>query len=138
MTEEQRGSATEQLFKYAVERINRDPELLSNTTLIYDIHYVDREDSWHASKKGNDGSDYSKHVVQSIVWYVFCIRSTPPITGQSFLRIAKTSVRTLSMTTPTKLFNHGARDTGAFKVDFHCSKIISIEWCYSIETRQSY
>lgn len=53
MTEEQRGSPTEQLFKYAVERINRDPELLTNTTLIYDIHYVDREDSWHASKKGN-------------------------------------------------------------------------------------
>jgi ionotropic kainate glutamate receptor 2 len=52
MTEEQRGSQTEQLFKYAVERINRDPELLPNTTLIYDIHYVDREDSWHASKKG--------------------------------------------------------------------------------------
>ncbi|XP_046446543.1 glutamate receptor ionotropic, kainate 2-like isoform X4 [Daphnia pulex] len=51
MTEEQRGSQTEQLFKYAVERINRDPELLPNTTLIYDIHYVDREDSWHASKK---------------------------------------------------------------------------------------
>jgi ionotropic kainate glutamate receptor 2 len=52
MTEEQRGGPTEQLFKYAVERINRDPELLPNTTLIYDIHYVDREDSWHASKKG--------------------------------------------------------------------------------------
>lgn len=52
MTEEQRGSPTEQLFKYAVERINRDPELLPNTTLIYDIHYVDREDSWHTSKKG--------------------------------------------------------------------------------------
>ncbi|XP_057374823.1 glutamate receptor ionotropic, kainate 2-like isoform X2 [Daphnia carinata] len=51
MTEEQRGSPTEQLFKYAVERINRDPELLPNTTLIYDIHYVDREDSWHTSKK---------------------------------------------------------------------------------------
>ena len=52
MTEEQRGGPTEQLFKYAVERINRDPELLPNTTLLYDIHYVDREDSWHASKKG--------------------------------------------------------------------------------------
>ena len=52
MTEEQRGGPTEQLFKYAVERINRDTELLPNTTLIYDIHYVDREDSWHASKKG--------------------------------------------------------------------------------------
>lgn len=57
LTEEQRGSPTEQLFKYAVERINRDPELLSNTTLIYDIHYVDREDSWHASKKGNEFVD---------------------------------------------------------------------------------
>lgn len=52
MTEEQRGGPTEQLFKYAVEKINRDPVLLLNTTLIYDIHYVDREDSWHASKKG--------------------------------------------------------------------------------------
>lgn len=52
LTEDQRGSTTELLFKYAVARINRDPELLPNTTLLYDIHYVSPEDSFHASKKG--------------------------------------------------------------------------------------
>jgi hypothetical protein len=73
MTEEQRGSQTEQLFKYAVERINRDPELLPNTTLIYDIHYVDREDSWHASKKGTSVlmlnlSSQSRSLVCKVEW----------------------------------------------------------------------
>lgn len=59
LTEEQRGSATEQLFKYAVARINRDVELLPNTTLLYDIHYVKPEDSFHASKKGARYEDVS-------------------------------------------------------------------------------
>lgn len=52
LTEDQRGSSTEQLFKYAVDKINRDPTLLPNTNLVFDIQYVDKGDSWHASKKG--------------------------------------------------------------------------------------
>ena len=55
-TEEQRGSATELVFKYAVARINNDTDLLPNSTLVYDIHYVRREDSFHASKKGGRNS----------------------------------------------------------------------------------
>ena len=51
LTEDQRGGPTEMVFKYAISRINRNPELLPNTTLTYDIHYVNREDSFHASKK---------------------------------------------------------------------------------------
>lgn len=51
-TEDQRESPTELAFKYAVYRINKDHSILPNTTLVYDIQYVPREDSFHASKKG--------------------------------------------------------------------------------------
>ncbi|XP_047500230.1 glutamate receptor ionotropic, kainate 1-like [Penaeus chinensis] len=50
-TEEQREGPTELAFKYAVYRINKDSSLLSNTTLVYDIQYVPKDDSFHASKK---------------------------------------------------------------------------------------
>lgn len=50
-TEEQREGPTELAFKYAVYRINKDASLLSNTTLVYDIQYVPKDDSFHASKK---------------------------------------------------------------------------------------
>ena len=52
MTEEQRGGATELVFKYAVARINNDSTLLAKSRLVYDIHYVDRDDTFHATKKG--------------------------------------------------------------------------------------
>lgn len=39
-------------FRYAVQRINRDRNILPNTTLVYDIQYVAKDDSFHASKKG--------------------------------------------------------------------------------------
>lgn len=51
-TAEQREGPTELAFKYAVYRINKDSSLLPNTTLVYDIQYVPRDDSFHASKKG--------------------------------------------------------------------------------------
>ncbi|KAG8181235.1 hypothetical protein JTE90_027905 [Oedothorax gibbosus] len=51
-TDDQRESPTELAFKYAVYRINKDRTILPNTTLVYDIQYVPREDSFHASKKG--------------------------------------------------------------------------------------
>lgn len=54
-TEEQREGPTELAFKYAVYRINKDASLLSNTTLVYDIQYVPKDDSFHASKKGEYG-----------------------------------------------------------------------------------
>ncbi|XP_042204499.1 glutamate receptor ionotropic, kainate 2-like isoform X1 [Homarus americanus] len=50
-TVDQREGPTELAFKYAVYRINKDSELLPNTTLVYDIQYVPRDDSFHASKK---------------------------------------------------------------------------------------
>ena len=53
-TEDQRESPTELAFKYAVYRINKDHSILPNTTLVYDIQYVPREDSFHASKKGKN------------------------------------------------------------------------------------
>jgi ionotropic kainate glutamate receptor 2 len=51
-TEEQRDSSAELAFKYAVYRINKDKHILPRTNLVYDIQYVPRDDSFHASKKG--------------------------------------------------------------------------------------
>uniref|UniRef100_A0A1B6D2C1 Glutamate receptor ionotropic, kainate 2 n=1 Tax=Clastoptera arizonana TaxID=38151 RepID=A0A1B6D2C1_9HEMI len=50
-TQDQKESSTELAFKYAVYKINKDKHLLPKTTLIYDIQYVPRDDSFHASKK---------------------------------------------------------------------------------------
>ncbi|XP_063237624.1 glutamate receptor ionotropic, kainate 2 isoform X3 [Bacillus rossius redtenbacheri] len=50
-TEDQKDSSTELAFKYAVYRVNKDKHLLPNTTLVYDIQYVPRDDSFRASKK---------------------------------------------------------------------------------------
>lgn len=52
-TQEEKDSSTELAFKYAVYRINKDRTLLPKTTLVYDIQYVPKDDSFHASKKGN-------------------------------------------------------------------------------------
>ncbi|KAF6208028.1 hypothetical protein GE061_016477 [Apolygus lucorum] len=50
-TQDQKESATELAFKYAVYRINKDKNLLPKSTLVYDIQYVSKDDSFHASKK---------------------------------------------------------------------------------------
>ncbi|XP_068222545.1 glutamate receptor ionotropic, kainate 2-like [Palaemon carinicauda] len=50
-TDDQRDSATELAFKYAVYRINNDKVILPNTTLVFDIQYVPRDDSFHTAKK---------------------------------------------------------------------------------------
>ncbi|XP_023314966.1 glutamate receptor ionotropic, kainate 2-like isoform X1 [Trichogramma pretiosum] len=50
-THDQRNSSTELAFKYAVHKINKDRIVLPNTTLMYDIQYVPKDDSFHASKK---------------------------------------------------------------------------------------
>ncbi|XP_042867558.1 glutamate receptor ionotropic, kainate 2-like [Penaeus japonicus] len=50
-TEDQRDSPTELAFKYAVYRINSDKVILPNTTLVFDIQYVPRDDSFHTAKK---------------------------------------------------------------------------------------
>ncbi|KAF2902667.1 hypothetical protein ILUMI_03520 [Ignelater luminosus] len=55
-TEDQRDSITELAFKYAVYKINRDKTILPYTSLEYDIRYVPRDDSFHASKKGIEES----------------------------------------------------------------------------------
>lgn len=50
--EDQKNSCTELAFKYAVHRINRNKNILPGSMLAYDIEYVPRGDSFHASKKG--------------------------------------------------------------------------------------
>ncbi|XP_037043817.1 glutamate receptor ionotropic, kainate 2 isoform X2 [Bradysia coprophila] len=50
-TEDQKDSSTELAFKYGVYRINKDKNILPKTTLIYDISYVPRDDSFRATKK---------------------------------------------------------------------------------------
>ncbi|CAB3384932.1 Hypothetical predicted protein [Cloeon dipterum] len=51
-TEDQKDSSTELAFKYAVYRINKEKTILPNTTLVYDIQYVPKDDSFRTSKKG--------------------------------------------------------------------------------------
>ncbi|RZF41428.1 hypothetical protein LSTR_LSTR000142, partial [Laodelphax striatellus] len=50
-TQDEKDSSTELAFKYAVYRINKDKSLLPNTTIMYDIQYVPRDDSFRTSKK---------------------------------------------------------------------------------------
>ena len=52
-TQDQKDSSSELAFKYAVYKINKDKNLLPDTTLVYDVQHVPRDDSFHASKKGN-------------------------------------------------------------------------------------
>nr|CAD7423216.1 unnamed protein product [Timema monikensis] len=62
-TEDQKDSSTELAFKYAVYRINKDKYLLPRTSLIYDIQYVPKDDSFHASKKACQQVQYGVHAV---------------------------------------------------------------------------
>ena len=50
-TEDQKDSPTELAFKYAVYEINRGQRVLQNHTIVYDIQYVPREDSFRTTKK---------------------------------------------------------------------------------------
>ncbi|XP_059056605.1 glutamate receptor ionotropic, kainate 2 [Achroia grisella] len=50
-TEEARGGSAELAFKYAVYRINKERNLLPNSTLIYDIQYTTVKDSFSTYKK---------------------------------------------------------------------------------------
>ncbi|XP_024885046.1 glutamate receptor ionotropic, kainate 1 isoform X5 [Temnothorax curvispinosus] len=50
-TEDQKDSPSELAFKYAIYKINKDKTLLANTTLVYDIQYVPKDDSFRTSKK---------------------------------------------------------------------------------------
>lgn len=44
------GSAMEHVFRYTVHKINQDKSILPATTLVHDIQYVSRNDSFHAGK----------------------------------------------------------------------------------------
>ncbi|KAK0081089.1 hypothetical protein PV325_012811 [Microctonus aethiopoides] len=50
-THDQKNSSTELAFKYAVYKINKEKVILPKTNLVYDIQYVPKDDSFHASKK---------------------------------------------------------------------------------------
>ncbi|XP_023247067.1 glutamate receptor ionotropic, kainate 2 [Copidosoma floridanum] len=50
-TEDQKDTPSELAFKYAVYKINKEKVLLPNTTMVYDIQYVPRDDSFRTSKK---------------------------------------------------------------------------------------
>ncbi|CAH2002859.1 unnamed protein product [Acanthoscelides obtectus] len=50
-TDDQKNSSVELAFKYAVYRINKERTLLPNTTLVYDIQYVPKDDSFRTYKK---------------------------------------------------------------------------------------
>ncbi|XP_077294860.1 glutamate receptor ionotropic, kainate 2 [Arctopsyche grandis] len=50
-SEDMKGCSAELAFKYAVYRINKDRALLPQSTLVYDIQYVPKKDSFRATKK---------------------------------------------------------------------------------------
>ena len=50
--EDQKDSTSELAFKYAVYKINKEKSILPKTKLVYDIQYVFKDDSFHASKRG--------------------------------------------------------------------------------------
>jgi hypothetical protein len=58
--EDQKDGSAELAFKYAVYRLNRERTILPNTTLVYDIQYVPRDDSFRTSKKGNNNNNNNK------------------------------------------------------------------------------
>ncbi|XP_060534775.1 glutamate receptor ionotropic, kainate 2 [Cylas formicarius] len=62
-TEDQKNSSSELAFKYAVYKINKERELLPNTTLVYDIQYVPRDDSFRTSKKACRQMEYGVQAI---------------------------------------------------------------------------
>lgn len=44
------GTAMEHVFRYTVHKINQDKSILPTTSLVHDIQYVSRNDSFHAGK----------------------------------------------------------------------------------------
>ncbi|XP_076379459.1 glutamate receptor ionotropic, kainate 2 isoform X9 [Megalopta genalis] len=62
-THDQKDSSTELAFKYAVYKINKDRLILPKTTLEYDIQYVPKDDSFHASKKACQQVKYGVQAV---------------------------------------------------------------------------
>ncbi|XP_020292525.1 glutamate receptor ionotropic, kainate 2-like isoform X4 [Pseudomyrmex gracilis] len=62
-THDQKDSSTELAFKYAVYKINKDKIILPKTTLEYDIQYVPKDDSFHASKKACQQVKYGVQAV---------------------------------------------------------------------------
>ncbi|XP_026670138.1 glutamate receptor ionotropic, kainate 2-like isoform X3 [Ceratina calcarata] len=62
-THDQKNSSTELAFKYAVYKINKDKLILPETTLEYDIQYVPKDDSFHASKKACQQVKYGVQAV---------------------------------------------------------------------------
>ncbi|XP_032687017.1 glutamate receptor ionotropic, kainate 2-like isoform X1 [Odontomachus brunneus] len=62
-THDQKDSSTELAFKYAVYKINKEKIILPKTTLEYDIQYVPKDDSFHASKKACQQVKYGVQAV---------------------------------------------------------------------------
>ena len=50
-TEEEKAGPEELAFKYAIYRINKDRSLVPNTTFVYDIQYIAKDDSFHGWEK---------------------------------------------------------------------------------------
>ncbi|XP_059353544.1 glutamate receptor ionotropic, kainate 2-like isoform X3 [Daphnia carinata] len=61
--EDQKDGSAELAFKYAVYRLNRERTILPNTTLVYDIQYVPRDDSFRTSKKACKQIDFGVQAI---------------------------------------------------------------------------
>lgn len=76
-TEEEKGGPEELAFKYAIYRINKDRSLVPNTTFVYDIQYVNKDDSFHAGKRG-ECDVFSFHFMLPLINHLFTPSSDPP------------------------------------------------------------
>lgn len=54
--EQHKNSSVETAFKYAIHRINADKTILPQSRLDYEIRYVSKDDSFHATKEGESSS----------------------------------------------------------------------------------
>lgn len=63
--EQYKNSSVETAFKYAVHRINNDKTILPHSQLEYVIKYVEKDDSFHATKEGERKvADYNTHTLR--------------------------------------------------------------------------
>lgn len=110
-TEEEKGGAEELAFKYAIYRINKDRSLVPNTTFVYDIQYIAKDDSFHAGKRGESAS--SSLLSRNLLITAYANSTHSDACGKlTFLLPNFRSLNSKHTHTPENMFSH----THAFRI----------------------